>query len=175
MQAAAVQPPWPSAASSVTPPWPVASWPSAAGAWPAQSDAPRSLAGGFHSVSLVAAPAIQPRAPVPLRNSFDALREEDENGRARTMPTLADYIVEEIQKRPSKPSKKRRGKGTTFSTGSSTGNFVAELTLSTTSDAPTAPHNIVVSHNSISTHMHATTCDKFDLYDYFEIFHVEKM
>ena len=84
------------------------------------------------------------------------------------MPTLADYIVEKIQKRPSKPSKKRREKGTTFFTGSSTGKFVAELTMSTTSDAPTAPHNIVVSHNSFSTHMHATTCDKFDFDAYFE-------
>ena len=73
-------------------------------------DAPRSLAGGFHCVSLVAAPAIKPRAPVPLRNSFDPLREEDENCRVHALPTLADYIVEKIPKRASKPSKKRRGK-----------------------------------------------------------------
>ena len=92
-----VQPPWPGAASSVAPPWPGAACPTAAAAWPAANDAPRSLTGGFHSVSLVAAPAIKPRAPVTLRNSFDALREEDEGCRARAMPALADYIVEKIQ------------------------------------------------------------------------------
>ena len=135
MQAAMVPPPWPGTAASISPPWPCAAtssqspWPTAAGAWPTTaagawptSDGLRSLAGGFHSITLVAAPVVKPRAPVPLRNSFDALCEEDEAFRVHPKPTLADYIVQKAPKRTSKPSKKRRGKGITFSTGSSSGN-----------------------------------------------------
>ena len=41
---------------------------------------------------------------------------------------------------------------------------------STTLDAPTSPHNRLLSHNSIRTHIHAKTCDKFDFEDSLEGF-----
>ena len=63
------------------------------------ADAPRSLAGGFSSITLVAAPAVQPWAPMPLRNSFEALGREvvDDDGESIEVllfSTLADHFAE---------------------------------------------------------------------------------